>query len=457
MEAGPIHVRLPLPGDALAALRGYAAGGECAWLDPAAGVGSGCWPAALLAARPVVVLEQRGASCSIRIGDEPQRRGQSIWDEWRAIHARVAHASAPSGPGWLGFLGYDAARMLEDLPQPPGDVLDMPAARLALYDSVITLDSAAGAARLVIDPMVRAALDLPPVDADEIARRWSALPARSEPLAARAVPEQRRDEYEDRVRRVREYIAAGDVYQVNLSRRISLEGIADPWQAYARLRAVNPAPFAAFLKWSDRAVLSVSPELLLSVKGRRVCTAPIKGTRPRGRDDAEDRRQIEDLLTSAKERAELAMIVDLHRNDLGRVCAAGSVQVTSARRVEVHPRVLHTVATIDGRLRDECSAIDALAACFPAGSVTGVPKIRAMQIINELEPSARGVYTGAIGHLSLTGDATFSVAIRTVQWHAGAASLHVGGGIVADSDPSAEFDETLAKAAGILRGLGVET
>jgi para-aminobenzoate synthetase component 1 len=195
---------------------------------------------------------------------------------------------------------------------------------------------------------------------------------------------------------------------------------------------------------------------MLEVRGAALRTSPIKGTRRRTGDEATDRAAVRELLASPKEAAELAMIVDLHRNDVGRVCQSGTVEVASPRRVEAHPTVFHTVADVVGSLRPECDAIDALAACFPAGSISGVPKIRALEIIHELEPTPRGAYCGAVGWLGLDGSATFNVGIRTVQFSGDQAVVHGGGGIVADSDPRAEYIETLDKIRGILRGLGVE-
>ena len=227
----------------------------------------------------------------------------------------------------------------------------------------------------------------------------------------------------------------------------------DVLATYAAMRRTNPAPYAALLRWCGGAIASVSPELLLHVRGDSVLTGPIKGTRPRSDDAVLDAAYRQELLDSAKDAAELAMIIDLHRNDLGRVCAYGSVRVAQQRRIEAHPTVFHTVAGVVGRLAPGRDALDALAASFPAGSVTGVPKIRAMQIIDELEPVARGAYTGAVGVLGLDGQMTFNVAIRTLQIRPPAATLYVGGGIVADSDPTDEYEETLAKARGILNAL----
>jgi para-aminobenzoate synthetase component 1 len=255
--------------------------------------------------------------------------------------------------------------------------------------------------------------------------------------------------------RAKEYIAAGDIYQVNLAQRFELGLIDDPIDAYLAIRRSNPARLGAFLKWDGGAVASVSPECFLTLTGRAVRTSPIKGTRPRCGDAQIDAAARDQLLASVKDAAELAMIVDLHRNDLGRVCEWGSVRVRNARRMEEHPTVFHTVADIDGTLADGRDAFDLIAACFPAGSVTGAPKIRAMEIISELEDAPRGVYTGAIGCLHPSNGLVLNVAIRTLQIHGGIGTLHSGGGIVADSNPDAEYEETLAKARGILRGLGI--
>lgn len=260
--------------------------------------------------------------------------------------------------------------------------------------------------------------------------------------------------YDARVRRILDYIAAGDVYQVNLTRRFESVTDLSPDLLYLRLRARNPAPYSAFLPRDGYAVLSASPELFLDVHDRRVVTRPIKGTRPRGRNPAEDAALRADLNAGEKDRAELSMIVDLLRNDLGRVCEFGSIRVTSAGQLETHPTVHHRVATIEGRLREDVDVVDLLAATMPGGSVTGVPKIRAMQIIDELEPCPRGVYCGAIGFIGLDGRASFNLAIRTMIHLGDRVHVHAGGGIVAESDPRAEYEETLAKAAGLLSALG---
>jgi para-aminobenzoate synthetase component 1 len=260
-------------------------------------------------------------------------------------------------------------------------------------------------------------------------------------------------EYLDRVRRVREYIAAGDVYQINLTQRFSARFTGDRYALYRRLRAASPAAFAAYLNAGDFQVLSSSPESFLRLAGRELETRPIKGTRRRGATPEADARQREELLASAKDRAELLMIVDLERNDLGRVCEPGSVQVDELHRLETHPTVHHLVATVRGRLRPECDALDAVRAAFPGGSITGAPKIRAMQIIDELETVRRHVYTGAIGWLGFDGNCDLNIAIRTILCHAGRAHYHAGGGVVWDSEPEAEFQETLDKGRAMREAL----
>ncbi|MFN0138114.1 MAG: anthranilate synthase component I family protein [Phycisphaerae bacterium] len=370
----------------------------------------------------------------------------------------VQHAPTP---GLVGYFGYELGEQLERLPAARNDDLNMPRLWLALLDHCIVLDHRERRAWVASCDLPHVA---PPRDSARTEQTWRAAVERGGAASAAPPPrplvhvehEQSPDEYAVRVHRALAYIAAGDIYQVNLCQRLMIRGITDVLAAYDRLRRVNPAPLAALLRFGDRAVISTSPELFVQLRGREVLTSPIKGTRPRTGDAAHDERARLDLLASHKDAAELAMVVDLHRNDLGRVCEVGSVQVRSARRLETHPRVFHTVADVVGRLRPDRDAIDLLAATFPAGSVTGVPKIRAQQIIRELEPTARGVFSGAIGHIGVDGSVTMNVAIRTLQIAGDRAVLHVGGGIVADSDPLEEYRETLAKARGILEALGCE-
>lgn len=264
--------------------------------------------------------------------------------------------------------------------------------------------------------------------------------------------EMERGDFCRRVARAQAYIEAGDIYQVNLAHRFSAvwPGGADPFALYLRLRECSPAPQAGYLALGERTVLSSSPESFLKMSGSVVRTRPIKGTRPRFADPVADERSLRELMTSEKERAELVMITDLLRNDLGMVCEYGSVQVTGLLQPETFGQVHHLVSTVEGTLRADVSHAAALAACFPGGSITGAPKKRAREIIAELEPVPRGLYTGAIGFLGTNGESHFNIAIRTVTVEQGRAEFHVGAGIVADSAPGREWEETLHKAAGIL-------
>ncbi len=263
------------------------------------------------------------------------------------------------------------------------------------------------------------------------------------------------EDYIAAVARAKEYIAAGDIFQVNLSQRFSAELLCHPWQLYRRAREINPAPFAAYLGFDDGVVASHSPERFLQVEDDTITTRPIKGTRPRGMTPEEDARLAEELLNSEKDRAELVMIVDLERNDLGRVCSYGSVKVPELLTLESYATVHHLVSTVVGKLHDERSVAELLKATFPGGSITGAPKVRSMEIIDELEPTQRAVYTGSVGWIGFDGDMDLNIVIRTFLINEKGVHWQVGGGIVADSDPVAEYEETLAKGIALKNALGV--
>jgi aminodeoxychorismate synthase component I len=277
------------------------------------------------------------------------------------------------------------------------------------------------------------------------------MPRESSPSELDFRSEMPREDYIRMVRRAQEYVAAGDIYQVCLAHRFEADFEGDPWGLYLALREASPAPHAAYLRLGDETVLSSSPECFLKMSGRRISTRPIKGTRPRHRDAGEDEHQAFELRTSPKEIAELVMITDLERNDLGSVCEFGSVSATELLHLERYAQVFHLVSTVEGELRKEVSQVAALAACFPGGSISGAPKKRALEIIQELEPSPRGLFTGAIGYFGYNGESQFNIAIRTLVIREGRAEFHVGAGITADSLPEKEWEETLHKAAGILQ------
>jgi para-aminobenzoate synthetase component I len=263
------------------------------------------------------------------------------------------------------------------------------------------------------------------------------------------VSNQTRADFEARVARAQDYIAAGDIYQVNLAQKLSTRFAGNPYRLFEHLLARSPAPGGAFLDFSDTCVLSASPELFLRIRGRHITTRPIKGTRPRSRDPVRDEQLAFELLTDPKELAELVMITDLERNDLGQICDYGSVTVTQLVQLERFPQVFHLVSTIEGMLRPEIDALDAVRACIPGGSISGAPKRRACEIIAELEPCPRGIYTGLIGYFDDNGDAAFSMAIRTMVLEGENLYFSVGSGITAGSVPAREYEETLHKAAGM--------
>jgi para-aminobenzoate synthetase component I len=270
------------------------------------------------------------------------------------------------------------------------------------------------------------------------------------PEGPRFVLQLPRERFCRRVARAQEYIAAGDIYQVNLAHRFAAQWEGEAFAFYETLRHYSPAPYAAFLELDGRAILSTSPESFLKISGRAIRTRPIKGTRPRRAEANTDALSAYDLRNSPKEAAELVMITDLERNDLGAICEYGSVHVKELLKLEAYEQVFHLVSTVEGCLREEVDHVAALRACFPGGSITGAPKKRAREIIAELEPEPRGVYTGALGWFGFNGESQFNIAIRTVVVESGRAHFHVGAGIVADSVPDKEWQETLDKAAGIL-------
>ena len=330
--------------------------------------------------------------------------------------------------GVIGYFSYDLFRYLEQYRNLNSvDDLGLPDCCLMAYDNVLVFDHKT--------------------------QQWNSTTTLPTPKwtgcqIGNAGSSMTRAQYIDAVERALEYIAAGDIYQVNLAQRFTHSFEGSPFALFSALRSVSPSFYGAYLNCGDHFVISSSPELFLKQQGRWIETRPIKGTRARGRDAREDEAIKQDLIASAKEAAELTMVVDLERNDLGRVCEYGSVEVPAHRYIEELPTLFHTISTVRGRLRSGTSAVDVLQATFPGGSISGCPKIRAIEIIDQLEPVRRHVYTGAIGYFGVD-DIRLSVAIRTMTVAHGRLHYHVGSGIVADSDPSREYDETLQKAVGM--------
>ncbi|MEW6636094.1 MAG: anthranilate synthase component I [Actinomycetota bacterium] len=373
--------------------------------------------------------------------------------------------------GAVGYFSYDAVRYLERLPDAPPDDLGVPEAYFAVTDTLVVFDhlrhkvlvvSLVDAARLrnVEGEGFAAAYRRAADDIRRVSERLSA------PLVRRALPSGSgrfeissnftRTAYEEAVERAKEYIRAGDAFQIVPSQRFSAEiGDLDPLLLYRGLRTVNPSPYMTYLKLGDLALVGASPEPLVRVEGRRVMTRPIAGTRRRGATPEEDAALAEELLADEKERAEHVMLVDLGRNDLGRVSEIGSVEVVRFMEVERYSHVMHIVSTVEGDLREDLTALDALAAAFPAGTVSGAPKVRAMEIIDELEPTRRGPYAGAIGYYGVDGRLDTCITLRTALLKDGVASFQAGGGVVADSVPSLEYEETRNKARAMARALEV--
>ncbi len=369
----------------------------------------------------------------------------------------------PFAGGWIGFVSYEAGLPMNEIIS--GRSVDpmIPLVRFCLYDSAAVFDHAHGQWYLTaIEWGGSNPRHSRPVQARLQTMRDLLNGAVHRPVAAPAsatmLPILRsslsRDAYLERVSRIQRYIEAGDVYQVNLTQRYLTSTTFSPAELYLRLREATPAPYAALLAWDEVAVLSASPELFLDFRDGRAITQPIKGTRPRGSAPESDAAFRRELASSEKDRAELNMIIDLLRNDLGRICSYGSIRVVDSGEIESHPTVHHRVATIEGRLDIGKPWTELFLSMFPGGSVTGAPKIRAMQIIAELESVPRGVYCGAIGYVGIDGAVRFNLAIRTMTKIGRTVYAQAGGGIVADSVPQAEYEEMLVKASGMLRALG---
>jgi para-aminobenzoate synthetase component 1 len=437
-------------------------------LEALAGLGRGAMPFVLLSA----ARDPRFGRYSFA-GADPFRaittRGEDPFPEIRRLLEEnrldpdvAGDSPSPLPAGMVGFLSYDLGRTIERLPEIAKDDLRLPDLCLGLYDAVVTWDHETGRTWLTStglplrgpagEERARAQADR----LEALLRSGAPEAAPADPSAAELASTFDRAGFEAAVARAKELIAAGDLFQVNLSQRFSAATRERGPAILSRLCEVNPAPFAAYVASSCGAeIVSASPERFLRVSGSGVETCPIKGTRPRDADPAEDERLARELLSSAKDRAELVMIVDLMRNDLGRVAEFGSVEVTELPALTSHPTVHHLHGTVVARLAEGRDVVDLLRSAFPGGSITGAPKVRAMEIIEETEPFRRGVYTGSIGYLSFSGEADLSVAIRTLCVKDGRASYSVGAGIVADSDPSSEYEETLHKGRGLAACLGI--
>ncbi|MBA1146269.1 aminodeoxychorismate synthase component I [Ectothiorhodospiraceae bacterium WFHF3C12] len=441
------HHTLPYPVDPTQLFRRLRRLPWAMWLD------SGCDSEGsnrydIMVADPVCTLETRHGVTAVRPRNgEPYTSGANPLEVLRAVMAEYGGGRAgppPFAGGAVGYFSYELGRRLEGL---PGRASPEPEMAVGIYPWALVLDRERRRLSVCGDPG----------DTDPVAfcRGFEAETAGV--WRARAAPEAAMDAaaYAESFAAVQRYIQDGDCYQVNLANRFRAPFEGDPLDAYAWLRRRAGGPFSAFLDVPGVSVLSVSPERFLRLNGGRVETRPIKGTRPRRRDPAADAHEREALLASAKDRAENVMIVDLLRNDLGKVCRPGSVHVPSLCALESYSTVHHLVSQVVGELREDCGPLDLLGACLPGGSITGAPKHRAMQIIDELEPAPRGVYCGAIGYVGFDGGLDLNIAIRTATCAAGSMDYWAGGGLVADSLCEAEYEETRDKARAFLDLFGV--
>jgi anthranilate synthase component 1 len=432
-----------------------------------------------------LTVQENGDRLSV-VHDDPFTAAADLMRSYRPPASGVAAALPPLAGGLVGYFGYDLVRHLEPLPDAPPDDLGLPEMAFLLADTVLVFDHLKHAITIVANAFVdgrdvdgpyeraveriadvRAKLAAPlpagaagrMVDAADVGagrvriddvtseRAGEAGPAR--PVSSSMT----RAEYESGVERIRDYIYSGDAFQVVLSQRFSTPVEVSPFSIYRGIRAVNPSPYLYYIAFDDFALCGSSPEPLITIQGDQVETRPIAGTRSRGSSPGDDRRLIDDLRADEKERAEHVMLVDLGRNDLGRVCVPGSIHVEDFMGMELYSHVIHMVSSVRGTLAGDRDPTDALKAAFPAGTVSGAPKVRAMQIIDELESLRRGPYAGAIGYLSYGGDLDTCICIRTVIVKDGVAHVQAGAGIVADSVPAKEYAETQSKAAALLRAI----
>lgn len=420
-----------------------------------------------------IKVEKEGRK-ETKIDYDSGQNSLSVLDDFLSRFKLPSSSPFPFAGGAVGFFNYDLKDEIEKLPRIPKEETGIPLWTLAWYDGILVYehqtqrywltacgikvdgdcdDGLANARSKRLEEIIYKFTESCRAGEDQYLTDYEP-PRISFDQIDKSVP---KEQYLKDLQKVIDYIYDGDIYQANLSQRFSLSYPGDPWELYHRLRQKNPAPFSAFLPYPEYQIISTSPERFVRITPEGyIETRPIKGTRPRGRTPAEDEKLAQDLLSSEKDKAELTMIVDLERNDLGRICSYGSVKTIDLIALEKYPAVWHLVATIVGRLRPGLKPSQLLNAIFPGGSITGAPKIRAMEIIDELEPYKRGIYTGSIGYIGFDGAWDLNIVIRTILLKDGTAYVHAGGGIVADSIPENEYTETIHKAAKLLEVLGVD-
>ncbi len=428
---------------------------------------------------PFLTVMSKGSNILTQKRQSITRKTGNPLDELRHLlnnfHLEDSFAPVPFTCGAVGYFAYDLCHFIEKLPDTTIDDIEFPEMCFSFYDTIIGFDHLENRGFFLSVNINQDSYKSTVKRIDHVLRmirNEANIPHEKESrfngnrIKRKIISNFSKENYLRAVERAKQYINAGDIYQVNLSQRFQTQIEASPYEIYKRLRKINPASFSCYLQFDNKYVVSSSPERFLSLqntpdsngkqsdnKVRNIQTRPIKGTRPRGKDEDINKKMREELLSSKKDDAELAMIVDLERNDLGRVCNYNTVKVIEKKTLEVHPTVYHLVATVEGELHSRYDAIDLLKATFPGGSITGAPKVRAMQIIDELEPTKRSVYTGAMGYLSFNGNIDLNIAIRTFLVKDDHIFFQVGGGIVADSNPEDEYQETLHKARALIETL----
>ncbi len=418
-----------------------------------------------------LVIKSKGPSVEITRGGRVEQTnlepGRDVLDVLKQELGSLSYVPDPDLPrfcgGAVGFIGYDMVRFFEDLPDSTTDDLNLPDCTLIFTDTLLIFDHIRHRIRVVcnarIDGDPEGAYDAAVEKIDELVGRLKQPVAPVKPQASTLNPQSEvtsnftQPEFEAAVNKCKDYIAAGDVIQVVLSQRFQKRVAADPFDVYRALRSLNPSPYMYYLSYGDTKLIGSSPEILVTEERGNVTVRPIAGTRPRGKTQEEDIELEKELLKDEKERAEHIMLVDLGRNDIGRVCRYGSVEVDELMAIERYSHVMHIVSNVRGRLKMDKDQFDLLRACFPAGTVSGAPKIRAMEIIDELEPTRRGTYAGSIGYFSYSGDMDTCITIRTILIQADTAYIQAGAGIVADSDPAREYQETQNKAMAMIKAL----
>ncbi len=407
----------------------------------------------------ILTLEQAGESTAA--DGPPLERLRAIAREFRPV---AVPDLPPFTGGAVGYFAYDLVRHFEKLPATAPDDLRIDDFQVMFFSTVLAFDHLRHRVHIIANIFSDRGGQSLEAKYRDVVRRIEQIEARltgpislPAPQPFEAVPEPRSNmtegEYCAKVRTAKDYIYAGDIFQVVLSQRLVMDVRCDAFDIYRALRFINPSPYLFFLRLDGLHLIGSSPEMLVKVNGRRVEYGPIAGTRPRGPDAAQDARLAEELLADAKEQAEHIMLVDLGRNDLGRVCRYGSVQVSDLMRIEKYSHVMHLVSSVEGELTDGMDCYDALRSCLPAGTVSGAPKVRAMEIIEELEPCRRGVYGGAVGYVDFSGNLDSCIALRTLVLKDGKAYIQAGGGIVADSEPHREWEESMNKARALIRAV----